>query len=266
MGLFTSFIKTMINGNAEEGDVLKGKTFFNKDAKKMKIGTLAPKATATPGKVLKGYSAHLTDLKNVTDGTLVSKADASVGDVIKGKKVHLSDLENAVEGTLVAQGNFIASDLLKGKKGHSGDLKTAIDGSLELNGTSTPARVFAGDTFHAGNSKTRQTGTYVPPIYQPVLLWSGTGTGAAGSTILIPALANYNVNTDLIICQWNACGETVRTTNIGTELYMAWYSVSGKYSFWRKLVIQSTGLYCSGVENSGQTFPTHIWVIKGGKI
>ena len=59
-----------LSGNATEGDVISGKTFYNTDAKTQVTGTLTLSGNATEEDVLYGKTFYNTDAKTIITGTL----------------------------------------------------------------------------------------------------------------------------------------------------------------------------------------------------
>lgn len=86
-------------GNAKAADVIKGRTFSNDDDVEIQ-GTLQGTGTANEGDVLKGCSFYNTNLQNKLSGTLELTGDASEYDTIKGKGFYSNNAKVKKTGTL----------------------------------------------------------------------------------------------------------------------------------------------------------------------
>ena len=148
----------LVGANADASDVLKGKKFFAGD-KNIKTGTLELTGSAGAGDVLKGVTFYNTNAKSKQTGTLALSGNAGTGDVLKGATFYNTNAKSKQTGTLALSGNAGAGDVISGKTFYSTNAKSKVTGTLALSGNANAAQVLSGYTFYKTDPKTKVTGT-----------------------------------------------------------------------------------------------------------
>ena len=194
-----------LSGNASPDDVPAGYTFYNTDAKQIRVGTLTFDGNATSDKVMKGYTFYSNDPKNEMTGTMELTGDAIASQVVSGYTFYRNDPTNKITGTMASNspetilletlnqsytipqgyhtgngsvrvsivgGNATAGDILKGKTAIANS--TNLTGTLELTGTATANMVLQGQTFYSDNPKSKLTGTIVTQNASNLTLVAGS--------------------------------------------------------------------------------------------
>lgn len=93
--------KVTLTGDASDGDVLSGKTYYNSDPKTKRTGSLALTGNTSDGDVLSGKTYYNTDAKTKRTGTLALTGDADAGNVLSGKTFYTTDVVAKLTGTMV---------------------------------------------------------------------------------------------------------------------------------------------------------------------
>ncbi len=162
-------------GTVTPGDVLEGKTFYNK-SREMQTGTYIPEelnflGDASPADVLEGRQFY-SNSKELLTGTLklqapVSyKGNATASDVLAGKTFY-SNSDTLLTGLYTPPsvsylGDALITDVMSGRKFYS-DSGTLLTGTWSFLGDASEEDVLIGKKFYS-DSGTLLTGTYTPLI------------------------------------------------------------------------------------------------------
>ena len=202
-----------LTGDAEAGDVITGKTFYNSDAHTQVTGSLKLTGNAAVGDVIKGQTFYSNNPKSIQTGTLALTGNAAVGDVIKGRTFYSNNPKSIQTGTLALSGNAAVGDVLATKTFYNNDLHTIRTGTMANKGAWGTTMPINGNItipigYHNGAGRITQS---IPTFAGQTITPSGTQQVASTSG----KYCTGNVTVNAIPSSYVQVGSTINFFDFG---------------------------------------------------